>query len=345
MSANENAYFSEIYEKVEELNLSYQEMRGCSALMELIDRADGQNTNHRSEKKHGASSVNQGRGKVFAGVVVSAMLLLVVAVTVSHPYRPIPRAISSALVYFAPKEMSGDQCLVRAPGKFADWFRPVVNCSICRGLQKVDSVNDISVEEFTAKYAYSSRPLVVRGAMKNWTASSTFSFDFFRKLYLKQFPGSLDVLNEHCQFFHYKTEFRNLREVLTMSKKRFDQMWYIGFSNCDVAVADELRRHYARPAFLPVGSESSRYDWIFMGRPGYGANMHVDNVGRSSWQAQIRGIKEWTLQPPPECYFECSTLKVVINPNDIIVVDTDTWYHSTLILGTELSITIGSEFD
>ena len=139
----------------------------------------------------------------------------------------------------------------------------------------MDSVDRISVDAFTDKYAYTSRPVVVRNAMKDWNASKVFDFSFFRHLYLERFPGSVDVLDEHCQFFNYKTEFRSLRELLTMSPKRFEEMWYVGWSNCDVSVADVLRQHYSRPTFLPLGSESSRLDWIFMGRPGYGANMHV----------------------------------------------------------------------
>ena len=50
---------------------------------------------------------------------------------------------------------------------------------------------------------------------------------------------------------------------------------YYSRSNCDSAAANELRRHYRRPYFLPETSESSRLDWIFMGTPGFGAHMHV----------------------------------------------------------------------
>lgn len=46
-------------------------------------------------------------------------------------------------------------------------------------------------------------------------------------------------------------------------------------SNCDQEATDILRRHYKRPYFLPLQSESSKTDWIFMGSPGYGAHMHV----------------------------------------------------------------------
>lgn len=46
-------------------------------------------------------------------------------------------------------------------------------------------------------------------------------------------------------------------------------------SNCHSDVATVLRQHYNRPYFLPVDSESSQVDWIFMGGPGLGAFVHV----------------------------------------------------------------------
>ena len=46
--------------------------------------------------------------------------------------------------------------------------------------------------------------------------------------------------------------------------------------------------------------------------------IQIDNVEHPSWQAQITGTKKWTLEPPPECYYEChSSLEVVVDPGDI----------------------------
>lgn len=46
-------------------------------------------------------------------------------------------------------------------------------------------------------------------------------------------------------------------------------------SNCDPLIANELRRHYSKPYFVPLDAESIRTDWIFMGTPNNGAHMHV----------------------------------------------------------------------
>ncbi|KAL7645329.1 UNVERIFIED_CONTAM: hypothetical protein RMT77_003715 [Armadillidium vulgare] len=121
--------------------------------------------------------------------------------------------------------------------------------------------------------------------------------------------------------------------------------WYIGWSNCDSSAANIIRGHYERPYFLPLNSETSKTDWIFMGTPGHGAHLHIDHVGNPSWQAQIKGRKTWTLEPPLECYFKCFNLQVTVNQGEIIVLDTNIWYHETFILSGEISITIGSEYD
>ena len=63
--------------------------------------------------------------------------------------------------------------------------------------------------------------------------------------------------------------------------------WYFGWANCDEDAGKILRKYYERPNFLPTDSESGQRDWIFIGTPGFGAPMHLDNVKYPSWQAQV----------------------------------------------------------
>lgn len=227
---------------------------------------------------------------------------------------------------------------------------PVKSCDFCRNVKSVKRVENISPEQFEKLYAYSGRPVVVKDGTKNWTASQHFSYQFLKTVYSKN-STALRNVEEHCQFFPYKSKFKNLEEVFEMSDDRAymkdkSSPWYIGWSNCDLSAANTLRQHYSRPYFLPQQSESSKTDWIFMGSPGYGASLHIDYVNHPSWQAQITGTKRWTLEPPPECYFQCPrSFTVTVQPGEIIVLDTNMWYHSTLNVGENISITIGSEFD
>lgn len=62
--------------------------------------------------------------------------------------------------------------------------------------------------------------------MTNWTATTVFSFTFFKSLY--------DGEDANCQFFPYKTEFKSLQDVFDMSASRSllekgTKPWYVGW--------------------------------------------------------------------------------------------------------------------
>ena len=89
--------------------------------------------------------------------------------------------------------------------------------------------------------------------------------------------------------------------------------------------------------------------------------MHIDNVDLASWQVQLRGAKTWYLAPPPECWATCHGVMQVhylltiskyldwrylptvfvrtelvphqntMYPGDVIVVNTNIWFHSTKV--------------
>ncbi|CAN7991987.1 unnamed protein product [Ixodes hexagonus] len=235
-----------------------------------------------------------------------------------------------------------EPCVVAMPARVQSSLMPPVDCAMCRGLKSIERKTSLSQWDFELNYAYTGVPVVIADGASNWTALRSFSLEFFKNVYAS---ASAKTSRSYCQFFPYKTEFRSLPEVFNMSAHRSRQPWYIGWSNCDAGVADVLRRHYASPYFLPQHSEGSTLDWVFMGSPGYGAHLHIDHVGKPSWQAQIRGHKQWILEPVPECYSECHRLETVVHPGEIFVVDSNLWYHKTLIVGDEVSIAIGSEYD
>uniref|UniRef100_A0A069DMI1 Cupin like domain containing protein n=1 Tax=Clytia hemisphaerica TaxID=252671 RepID=A0A069DMI1_9CNID len=230
-----------------------------------------------------------------------------------------------------------------------DLMRPIAKCDVYRNLSEVPIVQNMTRQHFLQNFAYTGTPVLIKGGAATWPALNTFSYKYFKRLYTDM-NAFEDFETYRCQFFEYKTNLRSLRDVFKMSKRRAalkKDQWYIGWSNCLPRIQTILRRHYQRPAFLPVDSESSSLDWIFMGGSGRGAMMHIDAVNRPSWQAMIKGKKTWTIQPPPECLLHSSKrLQVTMEPGDILVVDTNKWYHSTYIHPEGgLAITIGSEYD
>ncbi|CAK8690990.1 unnamed protein product [Clavelina lepadiformis] len=229
----------------------------------------------------------------------------------------------------------------------ADPFRPPVDCSECIGITEIKRVKDLSPGDFIDNYAFTMQPILIEDGQDNWTATKAFSFEYFRNIYAHG-SEALRKVEKDCQFFPYQTEFVSLGEFFNMSQNRVEgkeEPWYVGWSNCDGKAANELRKHYKIPYFLPLELDHSKTDWVFMGLPGYGAAMHIDNVETHSWQAQVKGVKKWTLQTAPECHGICTTqMEVIVKPGDIIVLNTNKWYHETEILGVETSIVIGSEY-
>lgn len=211
-------------------------------------------------------------------------------------------------------------CLISMPNALSHAFRKPENCDFCQNVTEIVRVANIVSTEFERNFAYNARPVIVTDATVNWTASNTFDFWYFQRVYRSADESNGDELN--CQFFPYKTEFKTLREALSIPTERVNyehgtQPWYFGWSNCNYEVAQQLRQHYGRPYFLPETSENAATDWIFMGGPGLGAHMHVDNVRLPSWQAQIKGSKKWTLAPPPECYYQCTTFAATVQAGEI----------------------------
>lgn len=262
--------------------------------------------------------------------------------------------VPSAAMYLMP---SSSRCLLDNNFLVRELTRPPTDCSVCFGVTGAHVLppNVTITREQFAHFAYSGHPVLAKRAALDWPATTTFSFDFFKRMYVstddgRPIDGALDGVEDECQFFPFRTKFITLADVFAMPPERANgsvgqEPWYIGWSNCDPRVADILRKHYSRPHFLPADSESSAIDWIFMGWSGHGASVHLDYVQRPSWQAQISGRKTWRLFPVPECEHVCGSLQISVEKGDIVFIDTNQWYHDTFIEPGEMSITIGSEYD
>lgn len=138
-------------------------------------------------------------------------------------------------LWFSINDMDIDKenCVVELHDVFLDVVRPPVDCSMCKPVEDVDRISNITPEIFEAKYAYSGIPIVIVDGMKNWTASNTFSFEFFKSIYGEDSPA-LHNIEANCQFFPYKTDFGSLGEVFNMTEERAhmkdgSEPWYIGW--------------------------------------------------------------------------------------------------------------------
>lgn len=243
-----------------------------------------------------------------------------------------------------PFSRDDNSCLLRIPQFVKEFLRPPVYCEFCSNLTLVVRRRNLTIDDFEKHFAYNALPLIVEDGMQGWGDSRQLNFNTLRKLH----DDSGKASSEHCQFFPYQSGFHSLTDVFRRSDEELvsRDAWYIGWQACDQGIVEKLRKFYRKPYFLPKHSEGGRSDWIFIGSPGYGAGLHIDDVGNPSWQAQLTGTKEWTLQPPPECYFRCpAELTFTVKPGEIFVFDSNKWYHSTKVVGNEISMSIGAEYD
>ena len=226
--------------------------------------------------------------------------------------------IAKWLLFNGFTDLTKEECALESPDFMNSVTRPIDDCSMCNyDLTHVQRISNVSQEEFLENYAYTGVPVIVTDAIANWSALNVFTFKFLKDLYLNinrnkksktnRKPTGLKELalfkklrNQMttgknadritnsdekltCQFFPYKTKFRDLRQLFETVENhlneegRWEKPWYVGWSNCHDHVSKILRTHYQRPYFLPEDSEMSKLDWIFMGTPGYGANLHVIN--------------------------------------------------------------------
>ena len=237
-------------------------------------------------------------------------------------------------------------------GYGVDYCRPPIDCEICKDVNVIDdvSVDNLSIEEFEEKYANSNRPVVVRNASLGWKAKRVINYEWLRKLYLSN-DSVLTEEDEECWFNSYQTkEFKNRKSTFkvlgTTASLKSSKPWYVGWGVCHELLIEKFQRLHTPPAFLDPDLTTGQTMWIFLGSPGPGAHLHIDNIDSPSWQAQLAGVKTWYIAPPPECWWSCpGPVETTLYPGDIMVIHAGLWFHSTKVVGPDISVVLTSEFD
>ena len=128
--------------------------------------------------------------------------------------------------------IENNSCLLDSNSILTELARPVEKCDYCSDLQDLPVFTNITQEEFQ-KYAYRGFPILILNATDKWAALKTFTYDYFKQLYLDNDEALQDVEN-FCQFFSYETDFLTLDDVFEMPKEEAENLdgnssWYIGW--------------------------------------------------------------------------------------------------------------------
>ncbi|XP_013190579.2 uncharacterized protein LOC106134972 isoform X1 [Amyelois transitella] len=234
------------------------------------------------------------------------------------------------------------------PSNYLVWeaTRPLADCVYCENVTKPIILQNVTRRNF-ASFAYSSKPIIVKNAIKHWKAAKELNFNTFKQLY-QQTVGSYESLEEGCQFLNFKTDLFTLKEVFEMPEARIrndpgEKPWYVGWGNCHPDILSRVRQYYSVPEFLPQDAEFPATENIFFGYE-MGAVMHLDYIPRLMWQGQVRGNKTWSVAPVPECDHICHKFEYYVEPGDVVLLDTRIWYHATSIPKGQFSLTVQSEY-
>lgn len=126
----------------------------------------------------------------------------------------------------------GIRCVI--PNNYFVWeaTRPLSDCHFCTNVTTATVLPNLTHKEFS-RYAYTSKPIVVKGAFLNWPAMKVFDFEFFKQLY-EGIEGAYRSVDEECQFLHFQSNFISLRDVFAMSHERRKNYpgqvpWYVGW--------------------------------------------------------------------------------------------------------------------
>lgn len=183
-------------------------------------------------------------------------------------------------IFFLTQYIYERRCLI--PNNYLIWefTRPISNCNFCRNINSALILPNLTRKEFE-RYAYSSRPMVIKNAAKTWKASKVFNLKYFHKLY-ENIDGAYESIEEECQFLPFTSNFTTLKEVLTMSDSRAENLknektWYVGWKNCHIQILENMSKYYDPPHFLPVDAEIPQTNYIFLGYD-QGAIMHVSQL-------------------------------------------------------------------
>ena len=246
--------------------------------------------------------------------------------------------------------------------------------------QTIERINadDLSLEDFNARFASQNKPVLIVGGCKKWPAMQRWQLDS-----LEQPPyGPLkwrttDILPDgrrlYCtmdQFVEYM-KLQNDEDPIYLFDGRFDNRPHTGI------VADD----YWIPEWWPIDAlglmshplkKPKIWRWLVIGPARSSSGFHLDPMTSSAWNAVVVGHKRWALYPPNFPYPPGTTrewdaedkkwvnnipeplewyvehyphlsqtnfpYEVVQGPGDVLFVPCG-WWHSVLNLDNTVSVT------
>ena len=145
-------------------------------------------------------------------------------------YRLVPVACVAVYIFGTFSSLYNGQPCLFSQHAIPEFAMKLGDCECCKNVGESLLIEDISPEEFMSKYAYSTKPLLMKGAASNWPAMDVFTFKYFQELYSKN-PKSLENDATKGQFFAYSSGMEDINELMRKldDDQSYQSKWYIGW--------------------------------------------------------------------------------------------------------------------
>jgi ribosomal protein L16 Arg81 hydroxylase len=175
-----------------------------------------------------------------------------------------------------------------------------------RRYPQVDRRSDLSIKEFNREYRSPGKPVVIKDAVEDWKARTTWTFEFFKSHY-----GDNHVMVYRYRGEKYKpadaTRMRLADYIDGVSSGDWTSFpYYIRDNWALLRNNPALASDYSFPKYffdwfslLPPFMRL-QYPRIFIGPNGSITPLHLDIWGTHAWLTQLVGRKRWILFAPDQ---------------------------------------------
>lgn len=183
-------------------------------------------------------------------------------------------------------------------------------------LQLIEKREGLTSEEFREEYLLPRKPVIFKDLIKDWPATSKWTFDWFRKNY-----GYLDVPlygnDFHDSGKHYMTPKHHMKfaDYLTLIENEPTELRMFLYNIFNHA--PELINDFSMPDI--VGGFSKRYYFMFFGGEGSSVNLHYDIDCSHVFLSQFQTRKKVYLFAPEQgkfLYHQPFTVKSQMDVNN-----------------------------
>ncbi|XP_062595544.1 uncharacterized protein LOC134256883 [Saccostrea cucullata] len=231
------------------------------------------------------------------------------------------------------------ECMVDNP-LYAGVTLTEEDCDICKDLETVERVTNLSGTDFHDNYLKPELPVIVEDGTKDWAKEKLQTN--IETLYKAYKENNALHRNPVCGF-HTDTKYNNLQLFLHQIVTSDTQSYTADWENCIKEGAKAFRSFYQRPYFLPQTVDISDSNWVFVSKGSVEHHYDVPLSNPFLMLIPLKGQFEIALSPREPCSKVCVDVTADLHGGEIMIVNMADllWFKSYRPTGSGENILIG----